>query len=229
MVGFKRKFLDFMIESGALLFGEFTLKSGRKSPYFMNAGEMFKDGGTTAQLGNFYGNLITESKQTDNIDFNVLFGPAYKGIPLATITAASAFYMGQNLKVCYDRKERKTHGEGSKSQTSILGYTPQEGDKIAIVEDVTTAGTSIRDTFSLFESEGNKAEFVALYIAVDRMEKGTENISATDEIRQKYGMKVYSIVTVLDIIEYLKDDNCKIPNAKTYADKISEYLKEHGV
>jgi len=210
-------FLDFMVECGALLFGDFTLKSGRKSPYFVNTGE-YKTGAQVSKLGDFYADMIRSSGQ----EFNVLFGPAYKGIPLAVITAAKLASDGINVNISFDRKERKDHGEGS----SIMGYIPKDGDRIAIIEDVTTAGTSIRETIALMEAQGVKAEITALYISIDRMEKGTENISATEQIKKDYGIEVYSIATARDIIGYLENSN--IENSAQYAEKMREYLKNYG-
>jgi len=210
-------FLDFMAECGALLFGDFTLKSGRKSPYFINTGE-YKTGAQISKLGDFYADMIKTSGQ----EFDVLFGPAYKGIPLAVITAAKLASDGINVNVSFDRKERKDHGEGS----SIMGYVPKDGDRIAIIEDVTTAGTSIRETIALMEAQGVKAKITALYISIDRMEKGTADISATEQIKRDYGIEVYSIATARDIISYLENSN--IENSAQYAEKMREYLKNYG-
>lgn len=222
---FYSEFLDFMIECGALLFGDFTLKSGRKSPYFINTGE-YKDGAQLSRLGDFYAKLIQNTDAASK--FNVLFGPAYKGIPLAALTAAKLASGGLNLNVSFDRKERKDHGEGS----LIMGCMPKSGDKIAIIEDVTTAGTSVREIIALLDKMSIDAKVVALYISVDRMERGTGDISATEQLEKEYGIEVYSIATAADIIDYLENTpkGCKIvPNAKTHAAKMREYLKEYGV
>ena len=245
---FYTEFLDFMVASGALLFGDFTLKSGRKSPYFINTGE-YKTGAQLSRLGDFYAKLIHNSVRTpeaagtvgekldDNAKvtinklisskFNVLFGPAYKGIPLATTTSARLALDGLSLNVSFDRKERKDHGEGE----LIMGYYPQSGDRIAIIEDVTTAGTSVREIEALLRELRIDARVVALYISVDRMERGTGNITAIAQIKQEYGIDVFAIATVADIIDYLEDtpDNCtQVPNASEHATNIREYLEKHG-
>lgn len=226
-----------------LLFGDFTLKSGRKSPYFINTGE-FKDGRQISRLGDFYLNLVYDSAGVSNkaditdkseetekavkSKFNVLFGPSYKGVPLATVVSAKLADKGVNVNFSYDRKERKDHGDAK----DILGYCPVDGDKIAIIEDVTTAGTSVRGVLSLLESSGINAEVTALYIAIDRMEKGTGSISATEQIKKDYGIEVYSIATTADIIEYLENtpEGCKpVPDSRMYAKKMREYLKQYGV
>ena len=241
-------FLDFMVKSGALLFGDFTLKSGRKSPYFINTGE-YKTGVQLSRLGDFYAKLIQNSvrppESAGTVDekpddqtkaiinerisskFNVLFGPAYKGIPLVTTTSAKLAYDGLDLNVTFNRKERKDHGEGD----LIMGYYPQAGDRIAIIEDVTTAGTSVRETIALFSELGIDASVAALYISVDRMERGAGNTAAIDQIKQEFGIEVYAIATAADIIDYLENTptNCKpIPNASEHAANIREYLEKYG-
>jgi orotate phosphoribosyltransferase len=233
----KNEFIKFMLSCGVLKFGDFTLKSGRKSPYFINTG-LYNTGSQLDVLGNYYAELIEKSMaENEKIkDFNVLFGPAYKGIPLATITAAKLQNDGY---VSFNRKEVKDHGDVG----SFLGYVPKNGDKIAIIEDVTTAGTSIRETIDLLKNNGIDAKITALYISVDRMEKGvvkgngivdaekgtvnlvneTADISATKQISREYGIDVYSIVTIADIVVYL-DGN----GESEQADKIREYLGKFG-
>jgi len=212
-----------MVNCGALLFGEFKLKSGRKSPYFINTGE-YKTGEQLSKLGDFYAELIKNSLDIANEEFTVLFGPAYKGIPLVTAAASKLAEQGLNYKVSFDRKERKGHGEGS----MILGYLPNNGERIAIVEDVTTAGTSVREVMTLLTELKIDAKVVALYISVDRMEKGTCALTATKQIEQEYGIKVFSIAKAIDIIDYL--ENCSsIENAKEYAKNMRKYLAEYGV
>ncbi|MCL2070682.1 MAG: orotate phosphoribosyltransferase [Oscillospiraceae bacterium] len=223
---FYSKFLEFMEECGALLFGDFTLKSGRKSPYFINTGE-YSLGSQLGRLSEFYAEMITRSINEGNAaKFDVLYGPAYKGISLA-VTAAVALSRNvrnpMDVRVSYNRKEAKDHGDAK----SILGYTPTKADKIAIIEDVTTAGTSIRETIALFEGLGiaNPAENItSLYISVDRMERGTDSISATKQIERDYGIPVYSIATAHDIIDYLESHK-----KSDYAAKMREYLNEYGV
>ena len=242
------EFLDFMVKSGALLFGDFTLKSGRKSPYFINTGE-YKTGEQLSKLGDFYAKLIHNSVRPEEqagrlsedlsgatleavnekirSKFNVLFGPAYKGIPLVTAASVKLAEKELTLNVSFDRKERKDHGEGD----VILGYFPVTGDKIAIVEDVTTAGTSVRDTAALLKELNTGAKVVALYISVDRMERGTGDASAITQLKDECGIEVYSIATAANIIEYLMDTPtyCRpIPDAKKHAANMIEYLKAYG-
>ena len=246
---FYPEFLDFMVGCGALLFGDFTLKSGRKSPYFINAGK-YNTGAQLAKLGKFYTKLIQNSVRTpENAGdigeiltgetlseinrsiadkFDVLFGPAYKGIPLATATAAELSLNGLELKLSFDRKERKDHGEGD----LIMGYYPKAGDKIAIIEDVTTAGTSVREVVGLLRELKIDANVAALYISVDRMERGTGDITAIEQLERDHGIKVYAIATANDIINYLEDTppTCApIPDSKRHAANIREYLKTYGV
>jgi len=204
----KLEFLKFMQECGALLFGDFTLKSGRKSPYFVNTGE-YKYNDQLSRLGEFYADVIEKS----GIEFDVLYGPAYKGIPLAVITADK---LKRRVGVSFNRKEEKDHGDGK----SILGYVPKDGDRVAIIEDVTTAGTSIRETIDLFKQTAD-VKIAALYISIDRMEKGTGDKSATQQIAQEYGIPVYSIATARDIIEYLGDSEHTV--------RMQEYLNQYGV
>jgi len=203
----KLQFLDFMVECGALLFGDFTLKSGRKSPYFVNTGE-YKFNRQIGRLGDFYAQLIEKSK----VEFDVLYGPAYKGIPLAVITADR---LKRNVGVAFNRKEEKNYGDGK----AILGYVPKAGDRVAIIEDVTTAGTSVRETLDIL---GEDVKVAALYISIDRMEKGTGDISAVQQIEQEYSIPVFSIATARDIIDYLGEGN-------QYTVKMKEYLNLYGV
>ncbi|MCL2045705.1 MAG: orotate phosphoribosyltransferase [Oscillospiraceae bacterium] len=242
------EFLDFMVESGALLFGEFSLKSGRISPYFINTGE-YKTGLQLSKLGDYYAKLIHNSFRPEEkagaVDevisddevatinesikskFSVLFGPAYKGIPLATLTAAKLAQSGLDMYVSFDRKERKDHGEGE----WIMGYYPQTGDRIAIIEDVTTAGTSVRAMISLLEELNIDAKIVSLYISVDRMERGTGDVSAVMQLKQEFGIDVHSIATAADIIDYLENtpENCTpVPDAMTHAANMRKYLDEYG-
>jgi len=207
----KADFLEFMIECGALLFGDFTLKSGRKSPYFINTGE-YKTGKRIRTLGDFYAGLVENSGEK----FDVLYGPAYKGIPLAVVTAEK---LPGDMRFAFNRKEPKDHGD----KGGIIGYVPQKGDKVAIIEDVTTAGTSIKETVALFRELGVEAEITALYVSVDRMEKGDGGIRATEQIERDYGIKVYSIATASDIVGYLEEYE-PVPDAKTYAAKMRDYL-----
>ncbi len=193
MHDYQREFLDFAISRGVLRFGQFTLKSGRVSPYFFNAG-LFNSGATLARLGRYYAAAITNS----GLAFDVLFGPAYKGIPLASAAAiALAEHHDRDLPYCFNRKEAKDHGEGG----NIVG-APLAG-RVLIVDDVITAGTAIRESMALIEATGAKAAGVV--IALDRQERGTGELSAIQEVERNYGLQVISIVALADLIEYLEE------------------------
>ena len=222
MEDYKREFIDFMVESNVLKFGEFTLKSGRKSPFFMNAGA-YVTGYQLKKLGEFYARAIHDNFGDD---FDVLFGPAYKGIPLSVVTAV-AFHdlYGKEVKYCSDRKEAKDHGEGG----VMVGYKPQDGDRVAIVEDVVTAGTAVRESIALFQQVAD-VSIRALFVSVDRMERGTRDCSTLDELREDYGITVCPIVTVREIIAFLHNREV---DGKVYIDdavkaRMETYLAEYG-
>ena len=191
MKAFQRDFIEFAIERGVLKFGEFTLKSGRVSPYFFNAG-LFNRGGDLAKLGRFYANALMDA----GVEFNVLFGPAYKGIPIATTTAV-ALADNHNLDVpyCFNRKEAKTHGEGG----NLVG-SPLEG-KVMLVDDVITAGTAIRESMTLIEQQ--QASLSGVLIALDRQERGKGELSAIQEVERDFNTQVISIVSLADVVSYL--------------------------
>ena len=212
MTDYQKEFISFMKDSGVLTFGAFTTKSGRKTPYFVNTGN-YKTGAQAARLGDYYAACIQENLP-DGID--CLFGPAYKGIPLAVSAAASLYRAyGRDLPYCFNRKEAKDHGEGG----SLVGYKPQDGDRIAIIEDVVTAGTAVRESIELFKQvAGVKIE--ALFVSVDRMERGTRDCSTLDELRQDYGIQVYPIVTVRQIMETLDSPELK--------SRMEDYLAQYG-
>ena len=192
MKAFQQAFIEFAIARGVLKFGEFTLKSGRKSPYFFNAG-LFNRGGDLAKLGRYYADALTDA----GIDFDVLFGPAYKGIPIATTTAvALADHHDMDVPYCFNRKEAKAHGEGG----NLVG-SPLEG-KVMLVDDVITAGTAIRESMTLIEA--NNASLAGVLIALDRQERGTGELSAIQEVERDYNTKVVSIVSLADVVTYLK-------------------------
>ncbi|MAJ68156.1 MAG: orotate phosphoribosyltransferase [Alteromonadaceae bacterium TMED7] len=192
MKAFQQAFIEFAIARGVLKFGEFTLKSGRKSPYFFNAG-LFNRGGDLAKLGRYYADALTDA----GIDFDVLFGPAYKGIPIATTTAvALADHHDMDVPYCFNRKEAKAHGEGG----NLVG-SPLEG-KVMLVDDVITAGTAIRESMTLIEA--NHASLAGVLIALDRQERGTGELSAIQEVERDYNTKVVSIVSLNDVVTYLK-------------------------
>ena len=213
---YREEFIHFMVRSGVLTFGDFTTKSGRKTPYFVNTGN-YKTGAQASRLGDYYAACIQEHLP-DGVD--ALFGPAYKGIPLA-VSAASALYRNYNrdLPYCFNRKEAKDHGEGG----SMVGYRPKDGDRIAIIEDVVTAGTAVRETIELFKTVAD-VKFTALFVSVDRMERGTRDCTTLDELRQDYGIQVYPIVTVRDIMDCLH--NVSIDDAMLA--RMEDYLARYG-
>ena len=219
---YKEEFITFMVRSGVLTFGDFTTKSGRKTPYFINTGN-YKTGAQAAKLGDYYAACIQENL-TEGVD--CLFGPAYKGIPLA-VAAASSLYRTyeRDLPYCFNRKEVKDHGEGG----SMVGYKPQDGDKVVIVEDVVTAGTAVRESLELFKALGSM-KVTALIVSVDRMERGTRECSTLDELRQDYGIQVFPIVTVREVIDFLHN---RPIDGKVYIDddmkgKMEAYLEQYG-
>jgi len=203
----RKEFIEFMTGAGVLTFGDFTAKSGRKTPYFVNTGN-YKTGGQIARLGDYYAQCIQNSGE----EFDALFGPAYKGIPLA-VSAASSLYrnFGRDVPYFFNRKEAKDHGEGG----ALVGYKPKDGDKIAIIEDVVTAGTAVRESIELL-SQAADVKITALYVSVDRMERGTGVLSALDELREAHGIKVYPIITVKEIISALPEGDERAARMKTY-------------
>jgi orotate phosphoribosyltransferase len=222
MEQYKQDFIAFMVQSNVLTFGDFVTKSGRKTPFFINTGN-YKTGDQIARLGEFYAQAITANIGKD---FDVLFGPAYKGIPLAISTAiALATNHDLNTLFCFNRKEAKDHGEGG----SIVGHKVSDGQRIVIVEDVTTAGTSIRESVALLTSVA-KVVCSALVVSVDRMEKGATDKSALAEIRQSFGMKTFAIVTLQEVIGYLhnKPVDGKVVLDDTIKSRIDDYRKEYG-
>ncbi len=215
---YKEEFIKFMSESGVLTFGDFTLKSGRKAPYFINAGK-YMTGAQIAKLGGFYADCIKEN----GIEGDVLFGPAYKGLPLA-VSAVSAMYskFEQNLYYCFDRKEVKDHGEGG----MFVGKQPEDGDKIIIIEDVMTSGKALREVLPKLEGAA-KVNVTGMVITVDRMEKGlNSDLSAVQEVYRDFGIKVYSIVTIKDIISAIENS---VIEGKEYLPAMYEYRKQYGV
>ncbi|MEW7980384.1 MAG: orotate phosphoribosyltransferase [Candidatus Sedimenticola endophacoides] len=194
MQDYQRDFLDFALDRGVLRFGSFTLKSGRVSPYFFNAG-LFNTGAALARLGRFYARAIVES----GIGFDVLYGPAYKGIPLAAVTAAALFdHHGIDLPYAFNRKEAKDHGEGG----NIVGH-PLEG-RVLIIDDVITAGTAIRESMEVIEAQG--ATPAGVVIAFDRQERGKGERSAIQEVETDYGMPVTAIVRLRELVDFLETD-----------------------
>ncbi|OIN47749.1 orotate phosphoribosyltransferase [Pseudomonas azotoformans] len=214
MQAYQRDFIRFAIDRGVLRFGEFTLKSGRTSPYFFNAG-LFNTGSALAQLGRFYAAAIVES----GISFDVLFGPAYKGIPLAAATAvALAEHHGQDLPWCFNRKEAKAHGEGG----SLVG-APLKGD-VLIIDDVITAGTAIREVMQIIASQDG-AKAAGVLIALNRQERGNGELSAIQEVERDFGIPVVSIVSLNQVLQFLEDD----PQLKQHLPAVKAYREQFGV
>ena len=195
MEQYKKEFIEFMVDSNVLKFGEFTLKSGRKSPFFMNAGA-YVTGSQLRRLGQFYAQAIHDNYGTD---FDVLFGPAYKGIPLAVATtiAFSELY-GRDIRYCSNRKEIKDHGDVG----ILLGSDLNDGDKVVIIEDVTTSGKSIEETFPILTAQAN-VDVVGLMVSLNRQERGKTQQNALAEIREVYGIETGAIVTMDEVVEYL--------------------------
>ena len=222
MQQYKKDFIEFMIESNVLTFGDFVTKSGRKTPLFVNTGN-YKTGSQLKKLGEFYAAAI---KENFNEDFNIVFGPAYKGIPLSvTVTMALADKYGIDVSYCSNRKEVKDHGDTG----ILLGSKIKDGDKILITEDVTTSGKSIYETMPIIKSQGN-ADVVGLVISVNRMEKGQGEKSALVELQEKYGFKACAIVTMEEVIDYLynKEINGKVIINDEIKARIDDYYKIYG-
>ena len=221
MKAYQRQFIEFALEKQVLKFGEFTLKSGRKSPYFFNAG-LFNSGRDLARLGRFYAAALMDA----GIEFDVLFGPAYKGIPIASATAVQLVEQHDvDVPWCFNRKEAKDHGEGG----VMVGCKPQDGDRVVIVEDVVTAGTAVRESIELFQHVAD-VKMRALIVSVDRMERGTRACSTLDELREDYGIAVYPIVTVREIIAFLHNREL---DGRVYIDdemkgRMEAYLEQYG-
>ncbi|WP_206482989.1 orotate phosphoribosyltransferase [Thalassotalea sp. G2M2-11] len=213
MKDYQREFIKFALEKQVLRFGEFTLKSGRTSPYFFNAG-LFNTGRDLARLGRFYAAALADA----NIPFDLLFGPAYKGIPIATTTAvALADHHDLDVPYCFNRKEAKTHGEGG----SLVGS--ELAGKVMLVDDVITAGTAIRESMDIIKA--NNAELSGVLIALDRQEKGKGELSAIQEVERDFATKVISIVTLTDLITYLEEQ----PDMATSLASIKQYRQDYGI
>jgi len=215
MEQYKREFIQFLQGAGVLKFGDFTAKSGRKIPYFVNAG-MIKTGDEIAKLGEFYAKAYFDKLGKKEA---VLYGPAYKGISIAVSAAVALSKNGLNVPFFFNRKEVKDHGEGG----MFVGYVPQTGQEVVIVEDVITAGTAIRESMAILSTlEGVKV--AATFVMVDRKEKGQTDKGAMQEIEEQFGFPIYSVVDVYDIIEYLEEDPA---NAENVA-RIKAYLAVNG-
>ncbi len=215
MEGYKREFIKFLEDAGVLKFGDFTAKSGRKIPYFINAGDI-KTGEQIAKLGEFYAKAYFEkvgNKRT------VLYGPAYKGISIAVSSSIALSKEGLDVPFFFNRKEAKDHGEGG----VFVGYVPKAGEEVVIVEDVITAGTAIRESMAILSSLED-VKVAATFVMVDRKEKGKTDKSAMAEVEEEFGFPVYSVVDVYDIIEYLEEDEANTENVT----RIKNYLAVNG-
>lgn len=215
MEGYKREFIKFLEDAGVLKFGDFTAKSGRKIPYFINAGDI-KTGEQIQKLGEFYAKAYFEKVGNKK---SVLYGPAYKGIPIAVSVAVALAKDGLDVPFFFNRKEEKDHGEGG----VFVGYKPQAGEDVVIVEDVITAGTAIRESMAIL-SKLDGVNVKATFVMVDRKEKGLGEKSAMAEVTDEFGFPVYSVVDVYDIIEYLEEDEANKENV----DRIKAYLAVNG-
>lgn len=222
MERYKQEFIEFMVESQVLKFGEFTLKSGRKSPFFMNAGA-YVTGSQLRRLGEYYAKAIHDNY---GLDFDVLFGPAYKGIPLsvATTMAISELY-GKEIRYCSNRKEVKDHGDTG----ILLGSKIKDGDRVVIIEDVTTSGKSIEETFPIIQAQG-KVEIKGLMVSLNRMERGQGEKSALEEIKEKYGFEANAIVTMAEVVEHLyqKERRGKVVIDDATKAAIDAYYEQYG-
>ncbi|HAE80300.1 MAG: orotate phosphoribosyltransferase [Clostridium sp.] len=222
MENYKEQFIEFMVESQVLKFGDFTLKSGRKSPFFMNAGA-YVTGTQLRKLGEFYAKAIHDNY---GLDFDVLFGPAYKGIPLtvATSMAISELY-GKDVRYCSNRKEVKDHGDTG----ILLGSKLKDGDRVVIIEDVTTSGKSIEETFPILKSQAD-VEVVGLIVSLNRMERGKGEKSALEEIKDLYGFPTAAIVSMKDVVERLWNRECmgSVVIDDTLKAAIDSYYEQYG-
>lgn len=218
----KSELIELMVRTGVLTFGDFTTKSGRKTPYFVNTGN-FKTGAQMAALGDLYARTIYEDFGTD---FDALYGPAYKGIPLAAAAAASLYRLyGVDKPYFFNRKEAKDHGEGG----SLIGYKPKDGDRIVIVEDVVTAGTAVRESAELLGSIAD-LKLAALIVSIDRRERGQGSKAALDELEDEFGLKVCPIATVYDVIDKLhrREVDGRVLIDDDMKSKMEAYLAEYG-
>ena len=217
MEQYKKDFIDFMVECQVLRFGDFVTKSGRKTPFFVNTG-FYRTGAQLKKLGEYYAHAIRSKFGTD---FEVLFGPAYKGIPLSvTVSVAMSSLYGADIRYCSNRKEVKDHGD----KGILLGGPIEDGDRVVIIEDVTTAGTSIRETLPIIKAQAD-AKVLGLVVSVDRCERGTGTKSALDEIRESFGIETTAIVTMKEVTEYLSGS---VIDDEMLA-KIDAYYQLYGV
>lgn len=222
MQDYQREFIEFMVASGVLTFGDFVTKSGRRTPFFINTGN-YRTGEQARRLGEFYAQAMA-ARFGDA--FDVLFGPAYKGIPLAVAAAiALSSRHSRNVGFCFNRKEAKDHGEGG----ALIGHKLRDGDRVLIIEDVITAGTSVRETVPLLQAAA-KVQLAGLIVGVDRMEKGTGALSALQEVRATYTMPACAIVTLTDVVEHLHNRpvNGKVVLDDDIKARIDAYRAQYG-
>ena len=221
MDDYQREFIDFMVGADVLTFGDFTTKSGRSTPYFINTGR-YRTGAQVRRLGEFYARAILARPE---IEFDFLFGPAYKGIPLVVASSLALADLGRDVGFCFDRKERKDHGEGG----SLVGHEPRDGERVLIVEDVTTAGTSIRQTTPLLRGAAD-VQLAGLIVSVDRQERGRGTRSALAELADEFQMPTFAIVTLDDIIEHLagREVGGRTPLGERDLERVLAYRDEYG-
>ena len=219
---YKEEFIELMVRSNVLTFGDFTTKSGRKTPFFINTGN-YRTGEQIAMLGDFYAETI---HQAVGDQFDALYGPAYKGIPLA-VSASIAYYTRYRLSkaYCFNRKEAKDHGEGG----TLIGHKLKNGERVIIIEDVITAGTSVRESVPLLKAQAD-ISIPALFVSVDRMERGTGSLTALKEVEQEFGIRTFAIVTIDEIVDYLHN---RLIDGKVVLDneiqkRIMEYRSLYG-
>lgn len=219
MEQYKKDFIDFMMASGVLKFGEFTLKSGRKSPFFLNAGA-YVTGSQLKKLGEFYARAIHDAY---GLDFDILFGPSYKGIPLSVVTAIAIKELYDvDVRYSSNRKEAKDHGD----KGILLGSAMKDGDRVVMIEDVTTSGRSINETYPIIRAQG-EVEVIELMVSINRMERGQGAHSALSEVREKYGFPTGAIVTLEEVVDYLSETANPILTDATRA-AIHNYFTEYG-
>lgn len=220
MEQYKQDFIEFMVRADVLTFGDFTTKSGRKTPFFINTGR-YRTGSQMNQLAGFYADAI----QSKGIAFDLLFGPAYKGIPLVVGVAMELARRGVDVPFCFNRKEAKDHGEGG----TLVGHKPQAGERVLIIEDVTTAGTSIRETVPVLKAAA-EVDVCGLVVSVDRMERGQGIQNALTELRSEFDMETFAIVTICEIADYLRGreiDGRVVVTDELY-DRIQDYRNTYG-
>lgn len=223
MEAYKKEFIEFMVDCQVLKFGEFTLKSGRKSPFFMNAG-LYVTGAQLEKLGEYYAKAIHDNYGDD---FDVLFGPAYKGIPLSVATTMAFHRLyGKEIRYCSNRKEAKDHGDAG----ILLGSPIKDGDRVVIIEDVTTSGKSIEETFPIIQAQGD-VKIIGLMVSLNRMERGKGTQSALVEIKEKYGFDANAIVTMAEVVEHLynREYNGKVVIDDKLKAAIDAYYEQYGV